>query len=48
MSLMDRCLTRLIKDTVRKKTYRTKVRFVGTVPVRFKNSTEVRYAGTKL
>ena len=41
---MDRCLTRLIKGTVRKKTYRTKVRYIGTV--RFKNLTEVRYAGT--
>ena len=28
---MDRCLTRLIEGTVRKKTYRTKVRYAATV-----------------
>ena len=44
MSLMDRCLTRLIDDTERKKTYCTKLRYVDRV--RFKKSTEVRYAGT--
>ena len=43
ISFMDQCLTRLIKDTVRKKTYHTKLRYVGTV--RFKNWTEVGYAG---
>ena len=41
MSLMDRCLTRMIEDTVGKKTYCNKVRYVGTV--HFKNGTEVRY-----
>ena len=35
MSLMDRCSTRVIEGTVRKKTYHTKVRYVGTV--RLKN-----------
>ena len=36
MSLMDRCLTRLIEGIIpKKKTYRTKVRCVGTI--RFKN-----------
>ena len=41
MSLMDRCLTKLIEGTVRKK---NKVRYVGTV--RFNNWTEIQKAGT--
>ena len=42
MLLMGRCLTRSIGVTVRKK--KNKVQYVGTV--RFKDGTEVRYAGT--
>ena len=44
VSLIDRCLTRVIEGTVRRKTYCTLVRYVGMV--RFKNWTEVRYSGT--
>ena len=38
---MDCCLTRLIEGTVRKKTYRTKVRFA--TKIELKHSTLVRY-----
>ena len=38
---MDRCLTRMIEGTVRKNTYRTKVRY--TSKIKLKYGTLVRY-----
>ena len=35
MSLMDRCSTRVIEGTVRKKTYHTKVRYASKIELNY-------------
>ena len=46
MSLMNRCFTRLIEGTVRKKTYHTKVRHASKIELKY--GTLVRYGTLRL